>query len=990
MAKKQIHKQSEKEIVSKPEKIRVSDINIEWNVKQGTCSFESLPVAMMWVDTTLAGLMSGVQSMIGTKRFGLALQSEGRKSVEEDWQIISQYPNFQDGFKAIANIAAVAGWGDWELLSLDENKKNCQFRVKNSWEGRYQKSLGVCWNSGMLAGKMAGYCSKLFQTNCWAKQTAYIAKGDDFDEFEVAPSERSVEMEIESLLLTDEATRADMAVALQKLQEEIEERKSAEEALRKSEAYLRSIFRAAPTGIGVVINRVIIEANEKLCEMLGYSRKEILGQNARMLYATDEDFEYVGREKYLQIYERETGTVETRWVRKDGKIIDVLLSSTPIDPDDLSVGVTFTALDITRRKRSEDARRESEKRYRLLFENTGTATFVAEEDMTVVKANAKCEELSGFSREEIEGKMKTTDFIPAEELERIIKYHVGRQEIDAKIPSEYEFKFSDKHGNIKSVLIQVSMIPGTKQSIASIIDITPLKEAEKARLESEEKYRELANSLPQVVYEMDADGIITFANRNAFEFFGYTQDDFDNGLNALHMLIPEDRDRALENILRRFNGEEIGGQEYTALRKNGGTFPIIVHVTPVVRNNKPIGLRGIMIDITDRKLSEEEKTKLEIKLQQAQKLEAIGTLAGGVAHDFNNILGIIIGNTELAMDDVPEGNRAHFNLEEINKAGKRGKDIASQLLSFSRKRVLERQLIHIIPVIKDSLSFLRATIPTSIDIRQNIQTADDTVLADSTQIHQIMMNLVANSSHAIEAEGVIEIGIDNVVLNEDTCAQYTDLTPGNYIQVTVCDTGRGIAPKVIDRIFDPYFTTKEIGKGSGIGLSVVHGIVKSHGGAIRVESELGKGTAIAVLFPVVEMAADSAVKAEEILPTGNERILFIDDEESIVKLGHQRLERLGYKVKATTSSVEALDLFRSKPDQFDLVITDLTMPKLTGDKLVKEILNIRSDIPIILCTGFSERIDEKTAKVIGVADFIEKPCDKYDFAIRVRSVLDRK
>lgn len=340
------------------------------------------------------------------------------------------------------------------------------------------------------------------------------------------------------------------------------------------------------------------------------------------------------------------------------------------------------------------------------------------------------------------------------------------------------------------------------------------------------------------------------------------------------------------------------------------------------------------------------------------------------------------------MDDVPEKNPAHLNLKEINIASKRGKNIVGQLLSFSRKRALERKPVHIIPIIKDSLNLLRATIPTSIDIRQNIQTADDTVLADPTQIHQIMMNLVANSSHAIEAEGVIEIGIDNIVLNEETCTHYTGLTPGNYIKVEVRDTGQGIDPEVMDRIFEPYFTTKEIDQGSGIGLSVVHGIVKSHNGAIRVESGLGNGTAITMLFPAIEIIADSEIKTDEILPTGDERILFIDDEKSIIKLVHQRLERLGYKVKATTSSVEALDLFRSNSDQFDLVITDLTMPKLNGDKLVNKILKIRPDIPIILCSGFSEKIDEKKAKGIGVVDFIEKPFDKHDFAFKVRKALD--
>jgi PAS domain S-box-containing protein len=337
-------------------KIRVAGIDIEWAVKNGTCTFQGLPVAMMWVDTTLAGLMSGVQAMVGTKRFALALQSEGRKSIDADWKVISQYRTFMEGFKAISNIAAVAGWGEWRLVSIDEHEKTCVFRAKNSWEGRYQKALGVCWGSGMLAGKLSGYCSRLFQTNCWADQTVFMAKGDAFDEFIVTSSSRSIEKEMQNLLRDDNTTRADMAVALRKLENEIAERKKTEKELRRKTEELKSVFRASPTGIGLVSSpdRIILQVNKKLCEMVGYAEEELIGKNARILYQSEEEYEKVGKEKYQMIQKYGTGTVETRWKRKDSSILDILLSSSPIDSNDLSLGVTFTALDITNRKRADE------------------------------------------------------------------------------------------------------------------------------------------------------------------------------------------------------------------------------------------------------------------------------------------------------------------------------------------------------------------------------------------------------------------------------------------------------------------------------------------------------------------------------------------------------------------------------------------------------------------------------------------------------------
>jgi len=515
-------------------------------------------------------------------------------------------------------------------------------------------------------------------------------------------------------------------------------------------------------------------------------------------------------------------------------------------------------------------------------------------------------------------------------------------------------------------------------------DITERKHAEKALRQEEEKFRVLVEESPLGISFIDKDGKYKYINPKFIEIFGYTLEDIPTGKEWFKKAYPDSeyRHQVISTWINDYKGSKVG-------ESRPRTFQVICKdAAEKIIRFKPVTMEtGDQFVICEDITNEE---RLEDQLRQAQKMEAIGSLAGGIAHDFNNILGIIIGNTELALDDVPEWNPAHFNLEEIKTANIRAKDIVRQLLSFSRKAAYERKSIRIIPIIKDSLKFLRATIPTSINIRQDIQAADDTILADPTQIHQIMMNLCTNASHAMDTGGIMGIGIENIVLDKDSAAFYPDLIPDNYVKVTISDTGQGIAPEILDRIFDPYFTTKEVGKGTGMGLSVVHGIVKSHGGTISVESELGKGTTFSVLFPVIKKEAVVETETDEELPTGNERILFVDDEESMVHIGRYRLERLGYQVEARTSPVEALELFRTNPDQFDLVITDMTMPRMTGEQLVKEILKIRPDMATIICTGFSEKMDEERAKEIGIRQYIEKPLNRSDLAKLVRKVLDEE
>ena len=436
--------------------------------------------------------------------------------------------------------------------------------------------------------------------------------------------------------------------------------------------------------------------------------------------------------------------------------------------------------------------------------------------------------------------------------------------------------------------------------------------------------------------------------------------------------------------IRAINTGKIEMNEVPLTQADGVAGALELFAFPMRNESgKVTGVVEYVSDITERK-------RLEAQLQQSHKMEAIGTLTGGIAHDFNNILGIILGNLELALDDVPEWNRAKFNLEEIRTASLRAKDVVRQLLSFARKTGLEKKPTNIIPFVKESLNLMRSSIPTSIEIFQNIAKDVDTILADPTQINQVLINLCTNADHAMPDGGMLEVSLKNVELDEDTSAQYPDLDPGRYVNLTVSDTGQGINPEFKDRIFDPYFTTKEVGKGTGMGLSVVHGIVKSHGGAISVDSEFGRGTAFSIFFPVVEEEAVIETDTIEELPTGSERILFVDDEESMVYIGRNRLERFGYKIEAKTSPVEALELFRNNADQFDLVITDMTMPQMTGVQLAQKLLEIRPDIPIIICTGFSAKVDGEKAKKIGIRQYIEKPLNRSDLAKLVRKVLDEK
>lgn len=383
------------------------------------------------------------------------------------------------------------------------------------------------------------------------------------------------------------------------------------------------------------------------------------------------------------------------------------------------------------------------------------------------------------------------------------------------------------------------------------------KQAKEALQENEEKLRNIIEHSNEIFYVRDTDHNLLYVSPKSKEILGYTPEEMMKKWTELITDNPINQ-KGIEIVAKAIKTGERQEPYILELRRKDNALKLIEIDESPIKNteDRVVRIVGAARDVTKQEQAKKEKEKLEAQLRHAHKMEAIGTLAGGIAHDFNNILGVILGNAELAMDDVPEWNPAYFNLQEIRKASLRAKGVVRQLVSFSRRTDLERKPIRLIPVIKDSIKFLRATILKNIDVRQNIEDAYDTIIADSIQIHQVMINLCTNASHAMEKiEGILDIGIQHVVVDEDSHSITPDLNPGDYLKVTVSDNGQGIAPDVIGRIFDPYFTTNEIGKGTGMGLSVVHGIVKSHDGVISVESELGKGTSFSVFFPVVEKQA---------------------------------------------------------------------------------------------------------------------------------------
>jgi PAS domain S-box-containing protein len=557
-----------------------------------------------------------------------------------------------------------------------------------------------------------------------------------------------------------------------------------------------------------------------------------------------------------------------------------------------------------------------------------------------------------------------------------------------------EYRVTCRDGSVRICELYATFLPDNL--IVTFNDITERKRAEDELLHTSTLLNSIVENIPNMIFLKDAKELrFVLFNRAGEDLLGYSKNDL-LGKNDYDFFPKEQADFFAEKDREVIRGKEVVDIPEEPLQtRNKGERTLHTKKVPILNaQGKPEYLLGISEDITERKQVEEEQRELEAQLRQSQKMEAMGTLAGGIAHDFNNILGIIMGHAEIAELKLAKDSPVKRYIDEVLKATNRAKDLVKQILTFSRKGEQERKPMQILPLIEDALKFLRASLPATIEIRPEIDLSpdDDLISGDPTQLQQILMNLSTNAAHAMHGRrgGTLRLALSPVYFSYSDVGKPLELDVGNYLKLTVEDSGHGMDRTTMDHIFEPFFTTKGPGEGTGLGLAVVHGIVTSHGGAITVSSRMGKGTAFQVFLPRLETGATAETEVIAELPGGTERILLVDDEEPLANAVKQLLEYLGYEVKVATSSAEALLAFRRQPEDFDLVITDYTMPKMTGTDLAEQILQIRPGIPIILCTGFSERINEEGAKKAGICAFLMKPGNRRDIALLVRKVLKNR
>lgn len=766
------------------------------------------------------------------------------------------------------------------------------------------------------------------------------------------------------------------------LSREIGERKLAEEALLESEERLKAVLEGSQLGYwdwNIKTNEV--KRNERWGTMLGYTLEEVefnVQQWTDLHHPDDCDAAWKSIQDHLKGLTSEH-KIEYRMRTKDGQYKWILDQAKIIvyDSDGKPLRMSGTHTDITERKKTESTLKESESRYRALFDFNPIQTIVVDNDGKIIMCNFARERLS--ERMPAAGDLMYKDYAAKHETDMHNELMECIQHRKQKVFEELRYKHK---------YLKIQMTPFTHGAIITSEDITKNKNAEKSlqkkTIELIERNKELS-----ALYSISK--ILDPHNRDQKKIFSEIVNlipqtwQFPDQTSA-RIVFDKDEyvtNRFKESKWRQFSDILLSG-------KRSGTIEVFYSGEKAIDMKNPFFREEqILLDEIALRISGFlEQQAVEKQLLQSQKMESIGTLAGGIAHDFNNILSSILGFSDLALGQVEKGSGIEDDLKEIHAAGIRAKDLIRQILTFARKSedIIKPISVHLIA--KEASKLIRSSIPSTIEIIENIESRKQ-VAGSPTQFHQIFMNLFTNAAHAMEEKGgTLKIDLVDINLKSSILQSGELIKSGNYTKIEVADTGTGISHNIIKFIFEPYFTTKSVGEGTGMGLAVVHGIIENCGGKIVVESDLGKGTKFTIYLPCIEDAIEEEMTTEIALPKGHERILFVDDELQIVKIGHRILSKLGYEVDTCTNSIDALELFKKTPEAYDIIISDMTMPKITGYQLAEQMLETKPDTKFILCTGYSKKLNEKDIKQRGIKALLIKPVDSFEMATTIRKILD--
>jgi PAS domain S-box-containing protein len=762
---------------------------------------------------------------------------------------------------------------------------------------------------------------------------------------------------------------------------DIDAQKRIEEALRDSEEQYRAIFNAAADALVLrAADANVVDVNPAFLQISGYAREEVVNSN-RWMFAIPEMRE-LGAEMHRRVIAGESVRFEIQAQHKSGARMDIEMRAVPIryrgEPHALGM-----ARDITAQKRAEEALRASEEQYKAVFNGAADALVVRDADSRVVDVNPAFVQMMGYGREEIVGSTAWS-FSGRSDFSRAIHARVIAGE-------SMHFEISSRRKDGTPIELDVRAVPirhfGKPHTLGMARDITAQKRAAAALRESEERYQLAVAGANQGLWDWDLKADTMFVSARAQEFMGLTPGEPLRPRRewiALSTYHPDDVDAARAAMSDHLHGKTRFYTVEYRLQHPSGNWHWYRQRGVALRDGqgRPYRMAGSMEDITAQK-------DLEGQLLQAKKLEAIGTLAGGIAHDFNNILAAILGYGEMAQKSAGAGTPLRRHVDAVVSAGQRAKSLVERILAFSRSGIGERRPVHVQSVVAEALELVAASLPKHVRLVRALVAGEAAVLGDATQIHQVVMNLCANGAQAMKSEGTLAVSLD-VVEKTRSMAATSALPAGRYVRLIVRDTGTGIPAKILERIFDPFFTTKEVGVGTGLGLSLVHGIVTDLGGGIEVDSRPGEGAAFTVYLPLSGAAAASAA-ADEAVPEGSgETVLIVDDEETLVRLGEEMIAGLGYEPVGFASSAAALESFRASPERFHAVLTDESMPELTGSELAREIRGLRADIPIVIMTGVVTPALSARARELGGVDVLAKPLAERELARSLAAALHSK